>query len=215
MVATLSYHSIDAFFHSETPARLHRGRHDAEAHDGLKTRACHAERSAAKERHIAVIECIAIEIADANTGRGGAHKAIERLIEEHLRGNIHLMRQVAADGAFARRQGSYCSPMPESSSSRVLFSVHDPIMTRWAGWKHSSPSASIYCTPRARFAALSKTMRFTAQLFRSETLFCFSTIGSRVLVGWDFRQSCSRSGRRIRNRRSQAARCHRDSYKLG
>ena len=51
------------------PARLHRGRHNPKAHDGLKTRARHAERSAAKERQIAVIESIAIEIADADAGR--------------------------------------------------------------------------------------------------------------------------------------------------
>src|SRR5947209_15987560 len=88
-------------FPFRAPARLHRGWHGAEAHDGLKARARHAKRSAANKRQIAVIESIAIEIADAYAGGGGAHEAIERLIDKHLRGNIDLMREVAADRALA------------------------------------------------------------------------------------------------------------------
>src|SRR4029077_20092239 len=80
----------------------------------------HAERSAAKERQIAVIESIAIEIAHANPGRSGAHKAIERLIEEHLRGNVDLMREVAADGAFARRGIVLLSDAGEQQQPRVV-----------------------------------------------------------------------------------------------
>src|SRR5579872_4397439 len=76
--------------------------------------------------------------------------------------------------------------MPESSSRRVLLSVQEPRKTTSAGWKHSSPLASTYCTPVARFAVLSKTIRRTEQLFRSETLFSLATSGSSVLVGWAF-----------------------------
>src|ERR1700733_3271617 len=80
--------------------------------------------------------------------------------------------------------GSYGIPIFDKYSSRELFNVKEARTTVSAGWKNSSPFASVNWTPVAR--PFSCTMRRTQLPVRSWKLLCLRSTGIRVLVDCDF-----------------------------
>src|SRR5207302_372052 len=78
-------------------------RHGAEGPDRRVAIAAEVDHAQAQRLAFGAGESdVAVKIREARSQLAGAHKGIERLVEKHARIGSHLMREVAAERAFAR-----------------------------------------------------------------------------------------------------------------
>src|SRR5262252_6096830 len=78
-------------------------RHDAERPDRRAAIAAEVDHAQAQRLTFGAGEPdVAVKIRDARSELAGSHKGIEWLVEKHARIGSHLVREVAAQRAFAR-----------------------------------------------------------------------------------------------------------------